>query len=127
MGKLQKKERTKNKITKDATITNLNKDRVERAIYLNHRLEGKIIKSKERAKMVQTTRKSNWDSINDQVSKTALVSTTTTTIITNDANKEEEVQEDQEDQDAMEDDFYEDVKPQKKQTNAFALLDEVEC
>lgn len=116
--KMNKKERSKNKVTKKSTpVTNINKERVERAINLSERLEGKISKSKQRAKMVQTTRKANWDVINSEVK----IRTETLEAASDDKDSEK-LQED-----SMVDDFYEVDKP-KIQTakNAFALLDEVE-
>jgi predicted restriction endonuclease len=110
---LQKKE-LKNKITKkNLQITNLNKEKLERAISLSDKLEGKILKSKQRAKMVQTARKSNWESINSSA------------VDTLQPKNDETVEQPQEDE--MTEDIYEEEAKQPKVTNAFALLDEVEC
>ncbi|ONH65317.1 hypothetical protein BON22_4927 [Cyberlindnera fabianii] len=99
---------------------------IERAMQLTDRLEGKIQKSKERARQVQTARKSNWDSIN---ALARMEQTTTGATTTSNESKEEDVDE----EDAMVDDFYNDEKDQQQESsgskaaNAFALLDEVEA
>ncbi|CDR42023.1 CYFA0S08e02718g1_1 [Cyberlindnera fabianii] len=127
--KIAKKSDSKDKVSKkksSAQITNLNKEKIERAMQLTDRLEGKIQKSKERARQVQTARKSNWDSIN---ALARMEQTTTGATTTSNESKEEDVDE----EDAMVDDFYNDEKDQQQESsgskaaNAFALLDEVEA
>lgn len=72
--KLHKKD--KNKIGKKSvgkksafSITSLDRDRVERALNVTNRLDGKIAKSVSRAKYVQSARKAGWDSTNELIKK----------------------------------------------------------
>ncbi|CCE64512.1 hypothetical protein TPHA_0H03090 [Tetrapisispora phaffii CBS 4417] len=74
--KIGKKKQTKgkSKATKklleqriNDSITSIDKDRLERALHITNKLDGKISKSISRAKYVQTTRKQGWDSINNAV------------------------------------------------------------
>lgn len=72
--KLQKK--VKNKVGKKSigkksilSINSLDKDRVERALNITSRLDGKIAKSVSRAKYVQSARKAGWDTTNEFIKK----------------------------------------------------------
>lgn len=68
--KLHKK--SKNKISKkrSSTLSNsLDAGKVERALNITSRLDGKIAKSINRAKYIQTARKAGWDSTNDKIKK----------------------------------------------------------
>lgn len=72
--KLHKKD--KNKVGKKSvakksalSITSLDRDRVERALNVTSRLDGKIAKSVSRAKYVQSARKAGWDSTNEFIKK----------------------------------------------------------
>lgn len=111
--KMHKKERTK--VSKNQVVSsNVDKEKLERAISLGERLEGKIHKAKQRAKMVQKTRKSNWDMINSTVLDGAEKAVDKIDVVEGEG-------------DEMEEDIYEDEKPILASKNAFSLLEEVEC
>ncbi|CCD26377.1 Ecm1p NDAI_0H02030 [Naumovozyma dairenensis CBS 421] len=81
--KLKKKEQKKsnnnnNRINKkkaieaklsQASITSMDKERLERALHFTNRLDGKIAKSISRAKFVQSTRKAGWESTNESIKR----------------------------------------------------------
>jgi hypothetical protein len=119
--KQEKKEQSRiTKVKKKVPTTNLNKDKMEKALNLNDKLEIKILKSKQKAKMVQTARKANWDMINTLARKELDVETEGETdgqVQDEDAMEEEKIYTDDE----------EDHRPQHKHTNGFALLEEVEA
>lgn len=107
--------------------SNLNKLKMERAIMQSDILQDKILKSKNRSKQVQATRKQNWDAINEAANDVKRSRTGTPA-------QEGETEQEEHDEDAMveEDKFYseeeDDGEEFKAQRNAFDLLnDEVEC
>ncbi|CCF59799.1 hypothetical protein KAFR_0I00180 [Kazachstania africana CBS 2517] len=75
--KMSKKRSSKNginKVSKKAlekkiasTVNSMDRERLERALNITNRLDGKVSKSVSRAKFVQTTRKAGWDSINESI------------------------------------------------------------
>ncbi|KAL3228639.1 Shuttling pre-60S factor ECM1 [Nakaseomyces bracarensis] len=74
--KMRKKKDTKNKVGKkdlqkkiNKTERILEKERLARALNITNRLDGKIAKSIQRAKYVQTSRKAGWDSTNEQIKR----------------------------------------------------------
>lgn len=127
--KMAKTKESKNKITKkeNKLVTNMNKIKLEKALALTDRLEGKISKSKQRSRMVQTVRKSNWDMVNaeakSEMEQHQLQGTAAETPAKEETTTEGDNMED--------DDFYSDKeegKPAvKSKVNDFALLDEIEA
>lgn len=74
--KMRKKKETKKKVGKkelerkiNKTERILEKERLARALNITNRLDGKIAKSIQRAKYVQTSRKAGWDSTNEQIKR----------------------------------------------------------
>jgi len=135
--KMHKKEKDSSsaQITKKLTAkqqqqaSNLAKQKMERAIMQNEILQDKILKSKQRSKEVQTTRKQNWDMINQSISEKLKAGTPL-----NAAEEEQHKQNEMQDEDAMEEEkFWSDEEEEqdngyKAPKNAFDLLnDEVEA
>lgn len=128
--KMKKKE-PKTQIQKDEArkASNLSKLKMEKAIMQNEILQDKILKSKQRSKYVQTSRKQNWDAINQSVNELKASRSSTP--------QGEEQQFEERDPDAMEeeDKFYSDEEQDNSVShttvpprNAFDLLnDEVEA
>lgn len=95
-------------------LNNSDKDRLEHALNITNRLDGKISKSIARAKYVQNSRKANWDQIND------LLKTNHNNIKDAKSNKEkDDMDEDIEDDINSED---EDSKKTAAPQNMFSLL-----
>ncbi|CAL9732015.1 shuttling pre-60S factor Ecm1p [Monosporozyma unispora] len=74
--KLNKKRGDKKRVGKKSleerlskSITQLDKDRLSRALNISNRLDGKISKSIARAKYVQSSRKAGWDTTNNIIKK----------------------------------------------------------
>ncbi|CCC67323.1 hypothetical protein NCAS_0A07650 [Naumovozyma castellii] len=70
-GKNDRSKITKKTLEKKlaSSITAMDKDRLEKALNFTNRLDGKIAKSKSRAKFVQSTRKAGWDSTNEAIKR----------------------------------------------------------
>lgn len=129
--KMKKKE-PKSQIQKDDArkASNLNKLKMEKAIMQNEILQDKILKSKQRSKYVQTSRKQNWDAINQSANEFKVSRSAT-------PQAAGEQQSEENDPDAMDEEekFYSDDEQEeddditfKPQRNAFDLLnDEVEA
>lgn len=93
-------------------LNNTDKNRLEHALNITNRLDGKISKSIARAKYVQNSRKANWDQINDLLKPKS----------NNDAKSTKEKDDMEED---IEDDLYSDDEDSKKKQapqNMFSLL-----
>ncbi|KAH3685167.1 hypothetical protein WICPIJ_003860 [Wickerhamomyces pijperi] len=138
--KMAKTKESKNKITKkeNKLVTNMNKIKLEKALALTDRLEGKISKSKQRSRMVQTVRKSNWDMVNAEAKselEQTLLNVTAAELPTNSSNEKDSSTNEDSTEKMEEDDFYSDKEEEKEQNptvskskvNAFALLDEIEA
>lgn len=74
--KLNKKRGDKKRVGKKSleerlskSITQLDKDRLSRALNISNRLDGNISKSIARAKYVQSSRKAGWDTTNNIIKK----------------------------------------------------------
>lgn len=133
---INKAERTKVSKAKkknNQSVSNLSKEKVERAILLSDKLEGKILKSKKRAKVVQSTRKSNWDAINLKAKEELDVITQTQTQTQGGESVKgggEGQGDDAMDEDDDEEDFFNKEEQNDKlsmKRNAFELLGEVDA
>lgn len=130
--KIRKKKDSKNKVSKKdfemkiaKSVKIMEKERLERALNITNRLDGKIAKSISRAKYVQSSRKAGWDSINASIKKELLVQAL-------EAEEEEKKNEEAEKEGDIEvDEMYDsakietttEVKPQSVEPqNLFALL-----
>lgn len=74
--KINKKRGDKKKVGKKTledrlskSISQLDKDRLKRALNISNKLDGKISKSIARAKYVQSSRKAGWDTTNSVIKK----------------------------------------------------------
>lgn len=93
-------------------LNNTDKNRLEHALNITNRLDGKISKSIARAKYVQNSRKANWDQINDLLKPKSNNDTKST-------KEKDDMEED------IEDDLYSDDEDSKKKQapqNMFSLL-----
>lgn len=100
---------------------NSDKDRLEHALNLTNRLDGKISKSIARAKYIQNSRKANWDQTNEIIKRNLNILPSSNE--SNTADKEE-INDDIEDE--IEDEIYSSdnkkTKDDRKSENMFSLL-----
>ena len=103
------------------------RDRLERALNINSRLDGKVQKAKSRAKYVQNARKAGWDVTNESIRRD-LALLTGSKPATNAVVKTTEAEKMEEDIDPTEEQQEVEEHPQKETSNAFNLLaDDVEA
>lgn len=125
--KISKKKNSKNKINKVSlkqrlsnATNSMDKDRLERALNISNRLDGKIAKSISRARYVQHSRKAGWDLINNTI-KQELSSTKEDEKLKNpDTVDESKIQEEEIE---LELDYDKGSKTSDFKANMFALLE----
>ncbi|KAM3163208.1 ECM1-like protein [Lachancea thermotolerans] len=130
--KMRKKEGSGKRVGKKSIAKglpeNLDKERLEKALNVTSRLDGKVQKAKSRANYVQNARKAGWDRTNESIKRDLALLTASKSDI---SSKDDKTAEDSMEQDEAyidEDEGNSFTPPQAEATNAFDLLtDDVEA
>ncbi|CUS20856.1 LAQU0S01e16160g1_1 [Lachancea quebecensis] len=131
--KMRKKEGTGKRVGKKPIAKglpeNLDKERLERALNITSRLDGKVQKAKSRAKYVQNARKAGWERTNESIKRDLALLTGPKTDTS--SKEDKTTREDSMEQDEAyidEDEVDSSVLPRVEASNAFDLLtDDVEA